>query len=88
MLLVTLAPSTGNQQSSFAEITVAVFSNASAAVPSGSAITVTDNGSSLGSTKLTAVNGSSFVSTFAGTFCGGVELYVYAALDQGGDGIL
>jgi hypothetical protein len=66
VLLASLAPSTGDPTSSFAEITLAVLSNATAAVPGGNSVTVTDGGSRLGSTRLTAVNGSGAASTFAG----------------------
>ena len=66
MLLASLAPSTGEATSSFAEITVAVLSNATAAVPGGNSVTVTDGSTRLGSTRLTAVNGSAITSVFAG----------------------
>ena len=67
MLLVTLAPSTGSAGTSFAEITAVVWSNVTRAVPTGNTVTITNNGSSLGSVRLTAVNESSYPSAFAGT---------------------
>ena len=65
-LLVTLTPSTGASNSSFAEITAVVYSYATGTVPNTNTVTITDSGSILGSTRLTPVNGSSFPSTFAG----------------------
>ena len=68
-LLVVLAPSTGDTNSSFAEVSIVVYTEGSgtaADLSSGGTVTVFDQGTQLGTSKLSPVNGSSLPGACAG----------------------
>ena len=71
-LFVVLAPSTGDTNTSFAEISVVVFTDgtgAAAELSSAGTVRVSDQGNRLGISKLLPVNGSSLPGACAGMFC-------------------